>query len=282
MQQIRYGSVRGVPWGISESGYNRIDAHFNYQYRAFGVPGLGLKRGLAEDLVIAPYATAMALMVSPLEACNNLERLAAEGRTGKYGFYEAVDYTSSRLPPDKTSVTIRSFMVHHQGMALLGLLHLLHGAPMQRRFKACPQLRAADLLLQERLPTTAASVVADDLAPEMSRAIDGEILSATRTFVNPTSPVPEVHLLSNGRYHVVVTIAGGGFSRWHELALTRWREDATCDHWGTFVYIRDVATGRYFSNTYQPTLSATEGYEAIFTQARAEFRQCQDGLEIHT
>jgi cellobiose phosphorylase len=281
-QQIRYGSVRGVPWGISESGYNRIDAHFNYQYRAFGVPGLGLKRGLAEDLVIAPYATAMALMVSPLEACNNLERLAEEGRTGKYGFYEAVDYTSSRLPPDKTSVTIRSFMVHHQGMALLGLLHLLHGAPMQRRFKACLQLRAADLLLQERLPTTAASVVADDLAPEMSRAIDGEILSATRTFVNPTSPVPEVHLLSNGRYHVVVTIAGGGFSRWHELALTRWREDATCDHWGTFVYIRDVATGRYVSNTYQPTLSATEGYEAIFTQARAEFRQCQDGLEIHT
>ena len=119
-QQIEYGQLRGVPWGISESGYNRTDVHLNYQYRAFGVPGLGLKRGLAEDLVIAPYATAMALMVAPREACENLQRLAAEGRAGAYGFYEAVDYTPTRLPPDKTSATIRSFMAHHQGMSLAG------------------------------------------------------------------------------------------------------------------------------------------------------------------
>ncbi|MCX6878137.1 MAG: cyclic beta 1-2 glucan synthetase [Verrucomicrobia bacterium] len=281
-QQITYGNARGVPWGISESGYNRIDAQFNYQYRAFGVPGLGLKRGLAEDLVIAPYATAMALMVAPLAACANLQRLAADGRTGRYGFYEAVDYTPTRLPPDKTSVTIRSFMVHHQGMALLALLQFLRAAPMQRRFMACPILKAADLLLQERVPTAAASVVADDLAPEMSRVLDGEVESATRVFTDPTPPVPEVHLLSNGRYHVVITSAGGGYSRWHELALTRWREDATRDHWGTFVYVRDLATGEFFSNSYQPTLRQTGDYQAIFTQARAEFRQCQAGLEIHT
>ena len=280
--QINYGNVRGVPWGISESGYNRIDAQFNYQYRAFGVPGLGLKRGLAEDLVIAPYATAMALIVAPLAACDNLQRLAADGRTGKYGFYEAVDYTLTRLPPDKTSVTIRSFMVHHQGMALLAFLQFLRAAPMQRRFMACPILKAADLLLQERVPTAAASVVADDLAPEMSRMLDGEVESATRLFTDPTPPVPEVHLLSNGRYHVVITSAGGGYSRWHELALTRWREDATRDHWGTFVYVRDMATGEFFSNSYQPAQRKTERYEAIFTQARAEFRQRQAGLEIHT
>ena len=281
-QQISYGNLRGVPWGISESGYNRIDAQFNYQYRAFGVPGLGLKRGLAEDLVIAPYATAMALIVAPVAACANLQRLAADGRTGRYGFYEAVDYTPSRLPPDKTSVTIRSFMVHHQGMALLALLQFLRAAPMQRRFMACPILKAADLLLQERVPTAAASVVAEDLAPEMSRMLDGEVESATRVFTDPTPPVPEVHLLSNGRYHVVVTSAGGGYSRWHELALTRWREDATRDHWGTFVYIRDLATGEFFSTAYQPTQRTTDGYEAIFTQARAEFRQRQAGLEVHT
>ena len=94
-RQIKYGQLHGVPWGISESGYNRTDVHLNYQYRAFGVPGLGLKRGLAEDLVIAPYATAMALMIAPREACNNLQRLAVEGRAGAYGFYEAVDYTPS-------------------------------------------------------------------------------------------------------------------------------------------------------------------------------------------
>ena len=133
-QQIKYGHLRGVPWGVSESGYNRTDVHLNYQYRAFGVPGLGLKRGLAEDLVIAPYATIMALMVAPPEACDNLERLAAEGREGAYGFYEAVDYTPSRLPPGQSSVTIRSFMAHHQGMSLLALAYRLLGRPMQRRF----------------------------------------------------------------------------------------------------------------------------------------------------
>ena len=281
-QQIEYGKLRGVPWGISESGYNRTDVHLNYQYRAFGVPGLGLKRGLAEDLVIAPYATAMALMVAPVEACENLQRLAVEGRAGAYGFYEAVDYTPTRLPPDETSVTIRSFMAHHQGMSLLALVNLLRDYPMQRRFMACPLLKAADLLLQERVPKTAASVLSEDLQLEESRAFAGNGEAVMRVFTNPTPPAPEVHLLSNGRYHVVISSAGGGYSRWRDLAVTRWREDATRDCWGTFVYVRDLATGDFWSTAYQPTLRATKGYEAIFTQARAEFRQRHAGLDIHT
>ena len=146
-QQIEYGQLRGVPWGVSESGYNRTDVHLNYQYRAFGVPGLGLKRGLAEDLVIAPYATAMALMVAPREACDNLEQLAAEGREGAYGFYEAVDYTPSRLPPGQSSVTIRSFMAHHQGMSLLALAYRVLDRPMQRRFLSCPVFPSRGLAL---------------------------------------------------------------------------------------------------------------------------------------
>ena len=104
--------------------------------------------------MIAPYASAMALMVAPVEACENLQRLAVEGRAGTFGFYEAVDYTPRRLPPLKASTTIRSFMVHHQGMTLLALDNLLHDYPMQRRFMGCPLLRAADLLLQERMPKT--------------------------------------------------------------------------------------------------------------------------------
>jgi cellobiose phosphorylase len=281
-RQIEYGKLRGVPWGISESGYNRTDVQLNYQYRAFGVPGLGLKRGLAEDLVIAPYATTIALMVSPVEACDNLQRLAAEGRAGAYGFHEAVDYTPVRLPPEETSATIKSFMAHHQGMSLLALVNLLHDCPMQRRFLACPVLKAADLLLQERVPKTAASVLIDDLKMEESRLPSGEGESVMRVFTNPMSPAPEVHLLSNGRYHVVISSAGGGYSRWRELAVTRWREDATRDYWGTFVYLRDVGTGEFWSTAYQPTLKLTKGYEAIFTQARAEFRHRHAGLEVHT
>jgi len=141
-RQIQYGKERGVPWGVSESGYNAVDAHLNYQYRAFGVPGLGLKRGLAEDLVIAPYATALALMVAPEAACLNLQRLSAEGLEGRYGFYEAVDYTPSRLPRGQSSAIIRSFMAHHQGMSLLSLAYLILGQPMQKRFESDPLFQA--------------------------------------------------------------------------------------------------------------------------------------------
>jgi cellobiose phosphorylase len=281
-QQIDYGDLRGVPWGISESGYNRTDVHLNYQYRAFGVPGLGLKRGLAEDLVIAPYATAMALMISPRQACENLQRMAGEGREGAYGFYEAVDYTPARLPPDEKSATIRSFMAHHQGMSLLALVNLLQDYPMQRRFMACPLLQAADLLLQERVPKTSASVRTEDLEFAESRTPAGSGEAVMRIFTNPSLPAPEVHLLSNGRYHVVVSSAGGGYSRWRDLAVTRWREDATRDCWGTFVYLRDVATGEFWSAAHQPALRSVKGYEAIFSQSRAEFRQRQGDFEIHT
>ncbi|MEO7412580.1 MAG: glucoamylase family protein [Opitutaceae bacterium] len=281
-RQIAYGKLRGVPWGISESGYNLTDAQLNYQYRAFGVPGLGLKRGLAEDLVIAPYASALSLMVAPAAACENLERLAAEGREGAYGFYEAVDYTASRQPPGESSVTIRSFMVHHQGMSLIALVNVLRDGPMPRRFLACPILKATELLLQERLPKVAASVFAEDLTLETSPLIDRDAGSVMRVFKNPSPPVPEMHLLSNGRYHIVVTSAGGGYSRWRDLAITRWREDATRDCWGTFVYLRDVATGECWSAAHQPTLRAAKECEVIFTQSRAEFRQVQADLEIHT
>ncbi len=281
-QQIDYGRLRGVPWGVSESGYNLTDVHLNYQYQAFGVPGLGLKRGLAEDLVIAPYATVMALMVAPRQACQNLERLAGDGREGAFGFYEAVDYTPSRLPRDETSVTIRSFMAHHQGMSLLALDNVLRGYPMQRRFLACPVLKAADLLLHERVPKTAANVLSEDLKLEDSRAFGGSSDAVTRVFTNPTTPSPEVHLLSNGRYHVVISSAGGGYSRWRDLGVTRWREDSTRDCWGTFIYLRDVASGDFWSAAHQPTSCAAKGYEAIFSQSRAEFRQRHADLEIHT
>lgn len=281
-QQIQYGKMRGIPWGVSESGYNRTDVHLNYQYRAFGVPGLGLKRGLAEDLVIAPYATMLALMVAPHEACENLQQLAADKRQGPYGFYEAIDYTPSRLPPGHSSVTIRSFMAHHQGMSLLALAYGLLDRPMQRRFLSCPAFRATDLLLQERVPNTTAKVLSPEyeLVKSHTFSRDGEGLMRVST--NPDLHAPEVHLLSNGRYHVVISSAGGGYSRWREFAITRWREDATRDNWGTFIYLRDLATGEFWSAAHQPCRCATKASEAIFTQARAEFRQRHAGLEMHT
>jgi len=281
-RQIEYGRQRGVPWGISESGYNLIDQYKTYQYRAFGVPGLGLKRGLAEDLVIAPYASALGLMVEPEAACRNLERLHEEGQQGQYGFYEAVDYTPSRLPPGVDSVTVRQFMAHHQGMSLLSLAHVLLDQPMQRRFLGDPVLRSAEQLLQERIPTATAPVFPHATEASATRIASAEDVGSMRILTNPNSANVEAHLLSNGRYHVVVTSAGGGYSRWNQLAVTRWREDATRDNSGTFCYIRDADTGKVWSNSWQPTKTPTTGYEAIFTQARAEFRRVDQQIETYT
>ncbi|CAM5299590.1 Cyclic beta 1-2 glucan synthetase OS=Rhodanobacter lindaniclasticus OX=75310 GN=B1991_15675 PE=4 SV=1 [Rhodanobacter lindaniclasticus] len=280
-RQIEYGNQHGVPWGVSESGYNILDAHFTYQYRAFGVPGLGLKRGLGDDVVIAPYASALALMIAPAAATKNLQRLAGEGVQGRYGMYEAVDYTPARLPVGQDSALVRSFMAHHQGMSLLALDFALLGRPMQRRFAADPQFRATELLLQERIPRTAAEYLHASGFPE-GNAQPSTSEARLRVFGDPNRPRPAVQLLSNGRYHVMLSSAGGGSSRRGELALTRWREDITRDHWGMFCYLRDVASGAYWSSAYQPVRHKTELYEAIFSEARAEFRVREREFDAHT
>jgi len=280
-RQIEYGKQRSVPWGISESCYNTVDVNLNYQYRAFGVPGLGLKRGLAEDLVIAPYASVLALMVEPEEACINLQQLASEGLVGKFGFYEAVDYTKSRLPRGQSSVLIKSFMAHHEGMNLLSLAYLILDRPMQKRFESDPLFEATMLLLQERIPKTTffyshTSGLSDTLTsasiPEMS----------VRIISNPDTAIPEVQLLSNGRYNVMITNAGGGYSRWKDIAVTRWHEDSTRDNWGTFCYIHDESSGEFWSTAHQPTIKRSKNYEAIFSEGLAEFRRQDKNLDMHT
>ncbi|MCP5228561.1 MAG: cyclic beta 1-2 glucan synthetase [Candidatus Accumulibacter sp.] len=271
-RQIEYGHLRGVPWGLSESGYNAVDVQLNYQYRAFGVPGLGLKRGLADDLVIAPYASALALMVAPEQACVNLQRLAAEGFMGQFGFFEAIDYTPARQRRGQARTVVRSFMAHHQGMSLLALAYLVLERPMQRRFESEPLFQAIMLLLQERIPrTTAWFTHTAQLSAVRSPSVAAE--TPIRVFSSPDTAVPEVQLLSNGRYHLMVTNAGGGYSRWKDLAVTRWREDGSCDHWGTFCYVRDAQSTAFWSTGYQPTRKRPEHYEAIFSEGRAEFRR---------
>ncbi len=280
-RQIDYGRQRRVPWGMSESGYNTTDVNLNYQYRAFGVPGLGLKRGLGEDLVVAPYASALALMVAPEAACHNLKRLAGAGLAGRLGLHEAIDYTPSRQRRGETSAVVRSYMAHHQSMSLLALAYALLGRPMQKRFEAEPQLQATLLLLQERIPR---ATWFHPLAADVSgaRVIGTGPEMPVRTFKTPDTALPEVQLLSNGRYHVMVTHAGGGSSRWKDLAMTRWREDATSDNWGTFCYLREPASGKYWSTAFQPTLTQPDHYEAIFSEGRAEFRRRDADFDTHT
>jgi len=270
-RQIAYGAELGVPWGVSESAYHVRDLELTYQYSNFGVPGLGLKRGLGENAVVAPYATALAAMVDPGAAVRNFARLAALGARGRYGFYEALDYTPTRLPEGKDVAIVRAWMAHHQGMTVVALANVLHDGAMRARFHAEPIVRATELLLQERTPRDVA--LAHPRAEEVRTAatVRDLELPAVRRLTSAHGATPAAHLLSNGSYTVMLTAAGSGYSRRGDCAITRWREDATRDDWGTYVYLRDAQSGDVWSAGHQPAGADAERYEVTFTEDRAVF-----------
>ncbi|MEO8671285.1 MAG: glucoamylase family protein [Tahibacter sp.] len=280
-RQISYGHQRDVPWGISESGYNLTDAALNYQYRAFGVPGLGLKRGLAEDLVIAPYACALALVVAPREACANLETMARRGWLGSWGFFEAIDFTPARLRRGQSHAVVSSYMAHHQGMSLLACEQVLLQRPMQARFEADPQFQATMLLLQERVPKASSYHSVDPERVDLRSANEAPQVPV-RVFSHADGALPAVQLLGNGNYHLMLTNAGGGYSRCRDIALTRWREDTTRDDFGTFLYLRELDNDLVWSIGLQPMPRDEVGYEAVFTEARVEYRRRSAQIETIT
>jgi cyclic beta-1,2-glucan synthetase len=278
-RQIDYGATERLPWGVSESAYNTRDLEFTYQYSNFGVPGLGLKRGLGENHVVAPYATALATMVDPRAACANLSRLSAVGGLGRYGFYEALDYTPSRVPEGETVAIVRAFMAHHQGMTIAAIGDALFEGVMRSRFHAEPIVQATELLLQERAPRDVA--IARPWAADVKVAAtikDGDQYGGRR-LTSAHQPTPATHLLSNGRYATMLTAAGSGYSRWGDIALTRWREDATCDEFGSYIFLRDVRSGDVWSAGFQPSGVEPEAYEVAFNEDRGEIVR-RDGTLI--
>jgi cyclic beta-1,2-glucan synthetase len=280
-RQIEYGQERGVPWGVSESAYHVRDLLLNYQYGPFGVPGLGLKRGLIEDLVVAPYATMLAAMIKPREAMENLRWLLREGALGSFGFYEAIDYTSDRLPQNQKHVIIRAFMTHHEGMSLVALDNSLYGGVMEQRFHSDPLVQATELLLQERIPVgvSAAHPRAEEvLSGRVAQSLPGMV---TRVYDTADLDTPRTQLLSNGTYSLMITTAGAGYSACGPNAVTRWREDVTRDHWGAFVYLRDVRSGAVWSAAYQPVPRRPQSYEVAFSEDKADFWRSDAGLITH-
>jgi cyclic beta-1,2-glucan synthetase len=269
-RQQAYAAALGLPWGISESSYNARDLEMTYQYSNFGVPGLGLKRGLGENRVIAPYATALAAMIDPVAAVENYGRLSALGAEGRFGFYEAVDFTPSRVPSGETQAVIRSFMAHHQGMTITAIANALLNGRLRDRFHADPLIQGAELLLQERIPRDVAS--ARPRAMEVLVAPEEQVeIPAVRTFENPLATPPTAHLLSNGNYGVMLTPTGEGFSHWRGIAVTRWRDEAAEAALGAFVFLRDRNSGEVWSAAVQPSRSGADRHRAVFCEHHAAF-----------
>jgi cyclic beta-1,2-glucan synthetase len=282
-RQVQYAASRRVPWGISESAFAVVDRLGQHQYKAFGVPGLGLKRGLADELVVAPYATALASLVDPTLSARNLRRLVELGLEGRFGLFEAIDFTprKSESPPPRAApgagVVVRAYLAHHQGMTLVALANVLGGGAIVQRFHADPRVQATELLLQERVPGRVAIQVPRPAEGSRVPAQRGSVTA--RRFRSPHTARPHAHFLSNGAYTVIVTNAGGGASLWHDRAVTRLREDEVRDQGGLFFYVRDVRSGAVWSTAYHPTGHEMGGYVATFLLEKATFHGEAHGIE---
>ena len=282
--QIAYAQQSSVPWGISESAFSGLDRHNVYQYRAFGVPALALKRAQEDDLVVAPYAAALALGVEPAAAMKNLRKLATladSALLGDYGYYEAIDYSRRTEPGGAAGIIIHCYMVHHQGMSLLAYDNALHDNVMRRRFHSDPRIRATEPLLHEHIPEQILPTTREvhEERP-MLRAMPG--FGAAVVAQTPDVSSPRIHLLSNGTCSVTVTNSGGGSLRWLDLDVTRWHADTTCDVAGPVCYFRDLESGTIWSNTHQPVRSPERRYTWSFTPDKAEFRRRSGPCETIT
>ncbi|KPP88541.1 MAG: cyclic beta-1,2-glucan synthetase [Rhodobacteraceae bacterium HLUCCA08] len=280
-RQMAYGAAHDMPWGVSESSYNARDLEMTYQYSNFGEPGLGLKRGLNENRVVAPYATGLATMIAPHAALQNFERLAALGAEGRFGFYEAVDFTAQRLPAGADHALVQSFMAHHQGMTITAIANMLSDGVLRTRFHAEPIIRAVDLLLQERVPRDATAMPPRAEDVPVTR-VESDDTPAVRRFDAPGDTPPTGHILSNGRYAVMLTPTGGGYSRWRDLAITRWRSDPSHATLGSFILARDVKSGALWSGAMQPTVAGQNRHHAVFCEHQATFTHHDGTLSMTT
>lgn len=282
LRQQEYGRQRGVPWGVSESAFASFAVNRDYHYKSFGVPGLGLKRGLSDDLVVAPYAAMLSLTFAPKAVVSNLHQLDADGGLGHLGFYDAVDYTPNRVPVGRRSLPVRCYMAHHQAMSLMAMANVLLDQVVVRRFHSHPLIHATEMLLEEAVPAETAIIQPHQSETVVEARIDRpEAALVSRRMIGHETPAPRTHFLSNGTYSVMVTNTGGGYSRWREIAVNRWRPDLVQDQGGHFFYIRDRATSQVWSAAYQPTGQQPDFYEVIFSIDKAEYRRRDGDIETH-
>jgi cyclic beta-1,2-glucan synthetase len=279
-RQVAYGAEHRVPWGVSESAYNLRDRHLTYQYRAFGVPDLALKRGLARDLVVAPYASALAMMVDAEKGLANLRILEGKGALGPFGFRDSLDYT--RPDPGHRYALVRTYMAHHIGMGLIALTNVLTAGAWIRRFHADPAVRAAELLLHERIPRRLVLQDVQEFRPEEALPDPELERPAVRQIDTPDTPQPVVALLGRTPYTIMLSSCGAGYSRYEDLAITRWRADGTSDNTGQFCYVKDVTRGRVWSAAHQPVCAPAEWYHAFLATDRVTFHRADDGIETRT
>ena len=278
--QINYGLKQKVPWGLSESAYGNLDINKAYQYMAFGVPALGLKRLMKSQLVVAPYATMLAIGIRPKESIKNLKWFENLGLYNEYGFYESVDFSRRSTKGGDRGVIVKAYMAHHQGMGFLSLINFLHDDVFRNRFHADARVRAFEPLLQERIPTLPPLQFASKKKKIRVVSDSGSLEDSGKRFTTPHTSIPKSRLLSNGSYHLILTNTGGGYSKWNGMELTRWRCDRTADVWGSYIYLYEKEKDRIWSAAYHPVGLEADDYDVAFALDHVTFSRTD--FEIST
>lgn len=279
--QISYGKQRGIPWGISESAFSEIDGRKVYQYRSFGVPQLGFKSGLEKDLVVSPYSSLLALAINPSAALKNLQTLSQGKKNlyAPYGYYEAIDFTRVQEPTGEPGSIVFAYMAHHQGMSLISINNALNNNVMMERFHKDPRIKGVESLLYERIPLSPPAAKGVRPMIPLSRLVPLPKAPMMGMIDTPHTRVPKVNLLANGEYSVMLTNTGGGYSKWKDVEITRWRSDSTCDNWGSFCYIKNRSSGEFWSLTYHPTYTKGQRFSVEFKSDKVEFRRKDNHID---
>ncbi len=280
LQHIKYAKDVQIPWGISESQYYRFDLNSNYQYKAFGVPKIRLQPVRKNSLVVAPYATMLALDIAEEECFENLERMKELGAFGDYGFYEAIDFNVPNAVEMTPYCIVKSYMAHHQGMNLAAINNYLNEGILRERFHAEMMIKASEVLLEEKRQTYLISIARQGYTIKIGKSLFKDDSYSNRYVNRPDVNPPVVNYLSNGKYSLMITSDGDGFSQYEDRMLYRWRSDTFADT-GNYIYIKDMKQGKFWSTAYHPTRTEPDNYEVVFCPHQTEFKRRDGDISSH-
>ena len=270
MSQIEYAKKLNIPWGISEAAFNVKDLHSNYQYKAFGIPWLGLKRGLADEMVIATYGSVLAVTDKPQEVYKNLKLLEQYGLYDKYGFYESLDLTPSRQKRGETSSVVSTYMAHHQALILLSINNLINNNIFQKRFMQNPEIEAVSILLQERMPETFIITKEEKESPPKLKYQDYENYAEV-TYDKVNEDLVRSNVVSNEDYMIAINQKGQGVSKYKDIYINRFKNTDEYSQ-GIFFYAKNIKTKKIWSNN-------SNSMTSIFMPDQSRFERVDDNIK---
>ena len=277
MNQKKYAKRLQLPWGFSESAYNLKDLNGNYQYKAIGIPWLGLKRGLEEDLVVSSYASIMAITEEPKEVIKNIKILENEGMYDKYGFYESIDYTPIRMPKGKNEMVVKTYMAHHQGLILLSINNFFNDNILKKRFSNNPEISAVEILLQETMPEKKIITKEEKQKPEKITYHDYENY-AQRFFTKTNNLLPVCNVISSDDYSIVTNLKGEGYSKYKDYYINKYISDSE-ESQGIVFYVKNINTKKIWKQNLLSNMSLNDKIEITFCEDKNKIKRINENIE---